>query len=329
MNRKIKWGIIGLGKIARKFAADLQLSNESVLEGVASRDLSRAKLFAKEFNALKYYGSYESLVNDSDIDVIYIATPHVFHFENTMMCLKKGKAVLCEKPMGINSQEVEIMVHEARSRNLFLMEGLWTRFIPATEKLIDILDNKEIGAINSVSADFGFKGEVNPMARLYNKKLGGGSLLDIGIYPVYLSILALGLPKSITANAKMTDTGVDSSCSMIFKYENGASATLESTFEEDTTIEGFIEGVEGSIKLHNRFHHTEKLTINRKGKIEELNLRYKGFGYFHEIEEVNKCLILGHSESSKLPLSTSLDLILLLDRVKEGIGLKYESRVLD
>lgn len=325
MSKKIKWGIIGLGKIADKFASDLLLSNNAVLHGVASRELNKARLFAEKFKSINYYGSYEELADDSRIDVIYIATPHAFHFENTMMCLRKGKAVLCEKPMGMNSDEVKIMVREAKSRNLFLMEGIWTRFIPATEKLIEILNKKIIGEVFSIRADFGFKGDFNPESRLYNKKLGGGSLLDIGIYPVYLSLLTLGLAKDLKAMARMTQTGVDSYCSMLFNYENGAKAILESTTEADTPTEAYIYGNKGSIKLHSRFHHTEKMTISRNGEKEVLDIKYKGNGYLHEIEETNKCLINQEVESPKLPLKTSVNLISLIDRIKEEIGLKYET----
>ena len=184
MNRKINWGIIGLGKIANTFAADLRLSNNSILRAVASRNIEKAKRFSEKYNAIHFYGSYEELVADPEIDVVYVATPHTFHFENTMMCLKEGKGVLCEKPMGMKYSEVEIMIREAKRRNLFLMEGLWTRFIPATGKMLEILDNKTIGEPMFVHADFGFKADPDFESRIYNKSLGAGSLLDIGIYPI-------------------------------------------------------------------------------------------------------------------------------------------------
>lgn len=324
MSKKINWGIIGLGKIANKFAADLRLSSGSTLYGVASRDISKAKAFGEKFNAIKYYGSYEELAGDAEIDIIYVATPHAFHFENTMMCLRKGKAVLCEKPMGMNSNEVALMIEEAKARNLFLMEGIWTRFIPGTEKLIELLNKKIIGDLSFIRADFGFKANFNPESRIYNKKLGAGSLLDIGIYPIYLSLLTMGVPMDIKAMARMTETGVDSYCSMLFDYENGAKANLESTIEEKTPTEAYIYGTNGSIKLHSRFHHTEKITISRKGEEEILDIKYKGNGYIHEIEEVNKCLLNQEIESSKLPFKTTIDLTALMDRVKKEIGLNYQ-----
>lgn len=326
MTRKIKWGILGLGDIANKFAEDLMLSDDAILYGVASREIEKAKNFSDKFNAIKYYGSYEALAKDSEIDIIYIATPHAFHFENSMMCLKNHKAVLCEKPMGLNSQEVNIMIEEAKSRKLFLMEGLWTRFIPATEKLLEILNKKLIGDILFIRADFGFKGDLNFKSRVYDKKLGGGSLLDIGIYPIYLSLLALGLPTDISVIASMMETNVDGSCSMLFNYKNGAKANLESTIEADTPTEAYIYGSEGIVKLHSRFHHSERITISRNGENETVDIKYKGNGYIHEIEEVNRCLVNQEIESSKVSFTTSLNLIFLIDRVKEEIGLKYESK---
>lgn len=325
MQRKINWGIIGLGKIASKFAADLQLSKTSVLYGLASRDLNKAKSFSSQYKSTKYYGSYEELADEPAIDIVYVATPHSFHFEHTMMCLRKGKAVLCEKPIGLNANEVRIMIEEARSGKLFLMEGIWTRFIPSTEKLVEILDNKTIGDVLFVRADFGFKGDLNFEGRLYNRKLGGGSLLDIGIYPIYLSLLTMGLPADIKVMARMTDSGVDSYCSMLFNYENGAKANLESTLEADTPIEAYIYGSEGSIKLCSPFHHSEKIVIYRNGTEETTHIKYRGNGFIYEIEEANKCLLNQETESRKLPLNTSKDLVSIIDRVRQEIALKYAS----
>jgi predicted dehydrogenase len=233
-SKKINWGILGLGHIAEKFASDLQLSESSVLQGVASRDINKAKQFGDKYNPINYYGSYTELAEDPSIDVIYIATPHTLHFENTMMCLKNGKSVLCEKPMGMNSDEVKIMSEYAKRSNLFLMEGLWTRFIPATEKLLELLDNKEIGDLVMVRADFGFNAPFNPESRVFNRNLGGGSLMDVGIYPVYLSLLTLGNPSAISATSEFTETGVDANCSMSLEYNNKAMSILESSIVSQT-----------------------------------------------------------------------------------------------
>ncbi len=322
---KINWGIIGPGKIAGKFASDLNFFADARLLGIASRELERAKLFSQKYNATKYYGSYEELAKDPKIDIVYIATPHTLHFENTMMCLRHGKSVLCEKPMGINSNEVKAMVKEARLRNLFLMEALWTRFIPATEKMLQLIEEDAIGNINFISADFGFKADTNPLDRTYNKKLGGGSLLDIGIYPIYLSILTLGVPKNIDAMARISETGVDSYCAILLDYQNGQKAVLNSTFEANTPTEAHIYGNKGRIKMQSPFHHSQKISIFKDEYLnEDFDINYIGNGYYHEIKEVTNCLKKGKIESNKLPHSLSLDLISVIDKVKQKIGLKYK-----
>lgn len=326
VEKKINWGIIGLGNIANKFANDLKLYANARLYGVASKDLEKAKRFSQKYNSVKYYNSYKELVKNPEIDVIYIATPHTFHFKNTMMCLREGKSVLCEKPLGINSIEVKTMMAEAKLRNLFMMEALWTRFIPSTEKIIEIIKSNIIGDINFIRADFGYKGDTNPNGRIYSKKLGGGSLLDIGIYPIYLSMLTIGIPRNIKVMARMSPTQIDTYCGMLFDYDNGAKAMLESTVEAETPTEAYIYGDKGVIKMHSPFHHTKKISLFQNEKLDKIfNMKYIGNGYYHEIEEVTDCLIEGKNESSKLPHSDSLNLITLIDRIKQKIGLIFES----
>lgn len=331
MNRKIKWGIIGLGHIAKKFAADLMLSDDAILYGVAARDSSllpggqtRAKIFAKTYQAEKHFDSYASLAADPNVDIVYIATPHTFHFEHTMMCLEQGRAVLCEKPMGINAEQVQLMKEQAQKKEIFLMEAIWTRFIPAIEKYMELLQENVIGDVLNLEADFGFKANTDPNKRLFNKALGGGSLMDVGIYPVYLSLLTLGVPSIINATAQMTTTEVDAQCQMIFNYKNSVSAHLASSIESDTPTEALIKGTKGSIKLHTRFHHPRKITLEIGDVKEEINLDYRGNGYIHEIEEVHRCLWNNETESHKLTLQTSLELSQILDGVKDAIGLEYE-----
>ncbi|PLW98865.1 MAG: oxidoreductase [Marinilabiliales bacterium] len=321
MNNKVKWGIIGPGHIARKFAADLLLSENGTLHAVASRDADKAKSFADQYKASTFYSDYESLAMDSDVDVVYVATPHAFHFEHTMLCLKNGKSVLCEKPMGMTPLEVQTMIAEAQKRKLFLMEGLWTRFIPATEKVLDLLADNAIGTIINIKADFGFNPPFDRNHRLFNKALGGGSLMDIGIYPLYLALLVSGKPDSIKATAKLTVTGVDSSCRMDLTYKNECRANLLSTLEEETPTEAIITGTNGYIKLHTRFHHSKIITIEMNRQKKEIVLDYNNFGYLFEIEEVNGCLMEGKTESVKLPLHDSLALSHMLDMVRKNIGL--------
>ena len=325
MSEIVRWGILGPGNIAGKFVEDLLLVENAVLQGVASRDAAKARFFAEKYGAKNSYEGYDALVNDPKIDIIYVATPHVFHFEHTMTCLRAGKAVLCEKPMAMNAKEAKMMVDEAKKRNLFLMEGLWTRFIPGTEKVLDLIDNNAIGTIDFIKADFGFKGDGNQESRVYKKSLGAGSLLDIGIYPVYLSLLLLGVPDAIRAIANYTETGVDASCSMLLDYAGGPKAFLESTILADTPVVSLIYGSKGSLQMHSRFHHPKEITIKRNdGSTELFTEEYKGNGYYHEILEVMHCLQQGLTESPKMPHSMSLNLMQVLDGVREKIGLEYD-----
>lgn len=215
MSKTIHWGIIGLGKIARKFAEDLKLVPNCKLVAVASRDLTKAQSFAQDFGATYAYGDYEEITRNPIIDVIYIATPHHLHYENTVCCLENKKAVLCEKPFAMNLRQVQEMVALARKEEVFLMEALWTKFLPSFQKVNEIIKNGHIGEINMVQADFSFKANYNPESRLFDKALGGGSLLDIGIYPLFLATTLLGKPENIKAMATFDKTGADVNCGMV------------------------------------------------------------------------------------------------------------------
>lgn len=317
MKQKVNWGIIGLGKIAHKFAYDLSLAEDGHLQAVASRSYTKAQKFATEYPAQKVYGTYLELLRDPAVDIVYIALPHSQHFEFSLLALQNNKAVLCEKPLGLNPAEVTKLQAEARSRKLFIMEGLWTRFIPATQKLLSLLEQKVIGEIISLKADFGFKPEFDPQSRLFNLALGGGSLLDIGLYPLYLSLLALGKPSEIRAFARFSKTGVDSHCQMLLQFPSGALAQLESSFEAITPTEAFIYGTKGSLKIHSRFHHPEKITLSLNDDIKEVfELEVRGHGYVHEIEAVNQNLLAGVTENELLSHNESLELSQLIAQVK-------------
>ena len=324
MGNTVNWGIIGLGKIAHNFAHDLLLVENANLYGVASRGIVKAKDFADKYQADNFYGSYEDLTNDPNIDIVYIATPHIFHCEYTLMALEAGKAVLCEKAFGMNKAEVEKMVAKANEKKLFLMEALWTRFIPGTEKVLELLNSGLVGELKTVRADFGFKANFDPKQRLFNKELGGGALLDIGIYPAFLSLLTLGFPKELIASATISPTNVDSSIMMLFNYNNQETAILDSSLIVDTPIEAWLHGTKGSLKMHCPFHHTELISHYKDHDlVETYEVKYKGKGYYHEIIEVMGCLETGKIESDKMPLNFSLKLIDLLDKVREEIGLTY------
>ncbi len=325
MRKIINWGIIGLGNIAHKFAQDLALVEDAILYAVASRDGNRAESFGKQYAAHTIYNSYKALAEDPNIDVVYIATPHRFHHAHTMLCLNANKAVLCEKAFAMDVVELEEMISTARAKQLFLMEALWTRFIPGTLKVLALINEGSIGKIQRVKADFGFIGDTDPEKRLFNKQLGGGALLDIGIYPVFLSVMTLGEPKNIMASAILAATGVDKSIEIEFEYESGQSAVLEASLIRSTPTEGWIQGEKGTLKMHRNFHHTKAISLFRKEVlIDHFAVEYVGNGYYHEIEEVMQCLKDGKIESEKMSHSFSLALLNTLDRVREKIGLYYK-----
>ena len=321
--KKIKWGIIGLGKIANKFAEGLTLLEDAELYGVASRNINNAVSFSKKHKAKAAYGSYEQLMQDKEVHVIYISTPHVFHYELTMDCLKNGKAVLCEKPFAMNLIQAEKMVALSRSSGLFLMEALWTRFLPHYQFVMEKVKSGELGKIRSVMADFGFAAEFDKTKRLFNKGLGGGSLLDIGIYPVFLAYSLLGKPNEIEAKAEFAETGVDASCDIAFQYNEGVKAELYSTLLKKTPTTAEIDLENGKIVLNSRFHEPTSVSIFSEGNKETFEFGLETNGYNFEAEHVTKMLLEGKTESDIWDLDKTLDLMKLLDAIRSEIGLVY------
>ena len=321
MDKKIKWGIIGLGKISHKFARDLLLVQNSELEAVASRDLSKAKVFSEKFNSNKFYGSYKELFNDSFIDIVYIGTLNHTHENLTILALEHKKAVLCEKPFAINKKQVLRMIHSSKKNNVFLMEAMWARFIPAIKKIKSSIDSGEIGDIKYINADFSFNAD-SSIQRTYDKELGGGSLLDIGIYPIFLAYLLLGNPSKIDASAHYFESGVDSQLAMIFNYEN-AQAILFSSFNSKSKRVAKISGTLGEIIIDEPWNETDSFSIIKDEDTTVVSLPTMGRGYTHEIIECNTCLKKNTLESRFWSHQHSIELITLLDRVREKINLRY------
>lgn len=322
-NRKIRWGIIGLGKIADKFASDVLTIEDCELYAVASKTQTKADEFAKKFNASKAYSSYEALANDTKVDAVYIATPHVFHKENTLLCLKNGIAVLCEKPFAMSIDEVNEMIDCAKANNVLLMEALWTYFIPSYRYVLNLITDKKYGEIIRLEADFGFKPEYNESSRVIKKSLGGGSLLDIGIYPIFVALSLIGKPKNIEAKATFFDNGVDSSCTMTFQYLDKVEAKLKSTFLEQTPTEAIIYCEHATIKLNSRFHTPTNVSIITPDKEKTINFDSDTIGYNHEVIHFNNLLKQGKIESDIMTFSFSKNLIKTLDKVSQMIGLEY------
>ncbi|MVM30751.1 gfo/Idh/MocA family oxidoreductase [Spirosoma sp. HMF4905] len=320
-----RWGILGPGRIAHKFAKDLLTLPDAQLYAVASSDQQRANEFAQEYNIPHAFGSYEDLLTLPDLDVVYVATPHVKHHENVLMLLKGGVAVLGEKPFAMNSEQVREMVETARSKGIFLMEALWSRFMPGILKALELAQSGAIGKVVSVKADFGFKAPFLPEKRLFNKELGGGSVLDIGIYPLFLAYLMLGKPATVKASANFGSTGVDEQCGMVLTYSDGQLALLDSTIMADTDCVGVIQGDAGQIRIHSRFHETKGITLKQTDQsAQTFEFERTTFGYDYEAQHVMNCLTEGKTESPLWSLEDSLNLMELLDAVQAEAGIVYE-----
>lgn len=326
MTEKINWGILGAGKIAGKFARDLATLPQANLYAVASRTLEKAQSFADANNFEKAYGTYETMLNDPALDAVYIATPNVFHCAHTLLCLTHKKAVICEKPFAINTREVQQMIAKSKETNTFLMDALWTLCLPHILKTKEIVESGQLGKIVSVKADFGFRADFNPNSRLFDRDLGGGSLLDIGIYPVLLALFLLGKPKKITAAALMGATKVDEECVAFLEFEGGQTANLHSTLLARTPIEAYIYCEKGYIHIPTRFHEGVKgITLLTYEDLEKtfIPFDYQVLGYQYEAAEMMRCFSEGKIESDLIPHQFSLDLMEILDEIRRQIGLVY------
>ncbi|MEN3322376.1 Gfo/Idh/MocA family oxidoreductase [Mariniflexile soesokkakense] len=321
--KKIKWGIIGLGKIANSFATDLSTINDAELFAVASRSQEKADAFAEKHGATKAYDSYEALANDPNIDAVYIATPHALHKENAIMCLENGIAVLGEKPFAMNAEEVDAMIAKAKEKNVLLMEALWTYFLPHYQFVLNELKNKTYGNILKIESDFGFQRPYNTETRLFNKAMGGGSLLDIGIYPIFATLSTLGLPKNIEAAATFFENGTDSSCNMVFSYGNNVKAHLKSSLLEVLATEAIFYCEKATIKINTMFHMPTTVSIIIDGKEEIKDFGYSTIGYNYEAVHFNQLIREGKTESDIMTFEFSKQLIKTLDDVRGIIKLEY------
>ncbi len=326
MEQKIRWGILGTGWIAEKMAVALSTVNDAALVAIGSRSSAKAREFARRYHIESAYGSYEDLAADPAIDVVYIATPHPYHCANTLLCVRNGKAVLCEKPFAMNETEVRQMISTAREHGVFLMEAFWTRFLSSVGKTLDLVASGALGRVRYIQSDFGVFRPFDPYHRAFNKELGGGSLLDIGIYPVFLTLLLWGEPDQIVCVPHIGSTGVDESLALTFKYNDGRIANLFSSFIVDSTVETHICGTEGRLKLNRMWFCPVPIVLTRgDSPPETMTFDYVGNGYNYEAEEVVRCLGAGKTESDILPLDFSIRLITLLDRIRKDIGLVYEA----
>jgi predicted dehydrogenase len=325
MSKTYRWAILGCGKIARKFSSDLKLLPNARLYAAASRDMKKAEEFAREFGFEKAYGSYEEMVNDPQVDVVYIATPHSHHHDHTLLCLEHKKAVLCEKAFAINKKEAEEMIDGAQENDTFLMEAFWTMFQPSFKRAMEIVHSGELGRLKLVRSDFAFNAPYDAEKRLYNLNLGGGSLLDIGIYPVFAALTSLGIPERIKTFADFSPAGAEESISMLFKYRNGEMASLTSSFAgySPTQTEYWFD--KGYMVLNPRWFTPTHITLWKEGEeVKSLKSEHKeGYGYQYEAAHVMECLDAGKIQSDRMTWQMSLDLMEVLDRVRIDAGIFY------
>ena len=320
---KIRWAILGAGKIANAFAKDFPLMQNAELVAVASSDKARATNFAKEYNIPKAL-SHEELYNSDEIDAVYIATTHNFHFGQALKCLQSGKAVLCEKPITVNDTEFKKLMSVSKEKNIFLMEAMWTYFLPAIIKAKQWLDEGRIGKLKVIQADFAFPMEKNLKGRMYNPNLAGGALLDLGVYPVALAYYFTNtVPEKITASGALTKTGVDERLGMIFQYENSTADLFTSMVNRMDNIfklfgeEGYIEIPDfwkaGSARLFDKeFNLQETFEDNRTAH-----------GFIFEMQHANDMILDKKIESPVIPHSRSNDIQETMMEIRKQIGLKY------
>jgi predicted dehydrogenase len=323
MSNEVRWGILGTGKIAKAFATALKDTPDAVLAGVGSRNSDSATTFAREFGGAAY-GSYEALVAAADIDLVYVATPHTMHFANVRMALGAGKGVLCEKAFTMNRGEAEQLVALARSRNLFLMEAMWTRFLPALAEVRAIIASGEIGAVRQVNADLGFKAEVGPEHRLFNPALGGGALLDVGVYPLSIALALLGPVDSVVAQADLGPTGVDEQTGLLLRHSGGGMSVCSCSLRARLPSELTVSGERGHVRMQAMFHRSQGVTVVRAdGATRTIATPYLGNGYVHEAIEVQRCWRAGLLESPLMTHADTLALMRVMDEARRQIGLRY------
>jgi predicted dehydrogenase len=325
MSKIYKWGILGAGRIAEKFCTAINFTEGSEVYAVASRNVENGSAFAARFNAVRSYDNYAALAADENVDIIYIATPHAFHYEHAMLCLQHKKPVLCEKPLSLNLRQTSEMIEAANTQQVFFMEGLWTACMPFLGKIRTLIADGAIGQPQYVGADFGFAAPKDFEGRLFNKSLGGGSVLDIGIYPLSLATIILGAPTAISTFAQLAPTGVDEYANVIMQYGDGATAHILSTINFPTPIEAVIIGTNGRIEIHSPwFKATDFSLYSGDNSPQHFSIPHLSNGFEHEINEVTCCLDNQLLQSNKVPHALTLSLSKIMDEVLQQAGVQYE-----
>ena len=323
-NDNFRWGILGCGRIANDFAECLALLPNVEIAAVASRSEERAREFSSKHNSSTYYTDYKELVSDPDVDAIYVATTHNFHKDHVLLCLEMGKHVLCEKPLTTNSDESEHLIRVAREKGLFLMEAMWTRFLPLWVNVKQWIEDGLIGELIMVKADFGFFTRHGDFGRHLNPDIAGGALLDVGIYPISLACwLFGGVPPISHSNAYITEKGVDGVSSYYLDFGKNKSALLSSSVIVHTPKDAVIVGTKGYINVP-EFWKAQQVSVYINGEEEKHhNFPYEPFGFQYEAQEVMECIVKGELESSVMPLDETQDILKLMDSFRKSWNLNY------
>ena len=321
---RVRWGIIGAGSIAGRFSEALAALPEAERLAVGSRSGDSADRFAEAHGFARAYPSYEKLAADPDVDVVYVATPHPFHAENAELCLRAGKAVLCEKPFTVNAAEARRLVGLARERDLFLMEGMWTRFFPLMGRLRRMLADGAIGEPRMLTVDFGFRAELDPASRLFDPKLGGGALLDVGVYCVSFASMVLGKPVRGTGLSHLGETGVDEQFAATLEHGEGRISAITAGTRTASPHEATVLGTGGYARIHSPWWQPEAMTISRPGREDEVVKEpTEDNGFRYEAEEVMRCLTAGERESRIMPLEETVSVMDAMDEIRAAWGLRY------
>ncbi|MDZ4729632.1 MAG: Gfo/Idh/MocA family oxidoreductase [Xanthomonadales bacterium] len=324
MNKKIRLGILGTGNMARAFATGLSQAHNIELLAVASRTQESAARFSGEFGVPRQYADYLSLAADPDIELVYIATPHSCHMQNSLMCLDAGKSVLCEKPFAINASETELVLNKARQKNLFLMEAMWTRYLPSVIKLRELLADGVIGNVQMLLAGGAFMPPFDPDAYLFRPELGGGVLLDAGVYLISMASMVFGAPSKVCAVGSKGQTGVDEHDAFVLEHDNGAIASMFVSLRANSSPDLTLLGDRGKIYLHAPVFAPPRLTLSLKGLPEQvLDFPYEGNGYHFQAIEAADCILAGRTESSIMPLSETLAIMQTMDEIRQQLDLTY------
>ncbi|MFF9847622.1 Gfo/Idh/MocA family protein [Streptomyces litmocidini] len=327
-NRTVRWGILATGGMAERFTRDVLTLDGAEVVAVASRTEASAKAFADRFGIPRAYGEWAGLFADEGVDVVYVATPHHAHRMAAGLALEAGKAVLCEKALTLNAREAEELVALSRDRGLFLMEAMWMYCNPLVRRIAEFVRDGAIGEVRTVQADFGIAGPFDAGHRLRDPAVGGGALLDLGVYPVSFAQLLLGEPSTVHAHARISPEGVDLNTGVLLGWDSGASALLSCSLEADTPLTASVTGTEGRIDVPRGFFCPERFTLLRDGaEPEEYVSEDDPHSFRHEAAEVMRCLRAGETESPLVPLDGSLAVMRTLDAVRDRVGVRYPSEL--